>query len=61
MLRRVPPAAVEAFIRLTVLSAPPVPVSSTALRAALRRGDSPGNGLPLAVARHIEERSLYQA
>lgn len=56
-----PPVSVEAFIRLTVLSAPPVPVSSTALREALRRGESPRNGLPLAVARHIEERSLYQA
>lgn len=57
----VPPAAVAAFIRLTVLQAPAVQVSSTALREALRRGDSPRNGLPLAVARHIDERSLYQA
>jgi nicotinate-nucleotide adenylyltransferase len=57
----VPPAAVAAFIRLTVLQAPAVQVSSTAVREALRRGDSPRNGLPLAVARHIDERSLYQA
>lgn len=57
----VPPASVATVIRLTVLKAPAVQVSSTALREALRRGDSPRNGLPLAVARHIDERSLYQA
>ena len=57
----VPPSSVAAAIRLTVLKAPPVQVSSTALRAALRRGDSARNGLPLGVARHIDERSLYQA
>lgn len=56
-----PPASVAPVIRLTVLKAPAVQVSSTALREALRRGDSPRNGLPLGVARHIEERSLYQA
>lgn len=56
-----PPASLAAVIRLTVLRAPPVQVSSTALREALRRGDSTRNGLPLAVARHIDERSLYQA
>ena len=56
-----PPAALSSVVRLTVLDAPPVQVSSTALREALRRGDSPRNGLPLGVARHIEERSLYQA
>lgn len=57
----VPPASVAAVIRLTVLKAPAVQVSSTALREALRRGGSPRNGLPLAVARHIDECSLYQA
>ncbi len=57
----VPPASLAAVIRLTILRAPPVQVSSTALREALRRGDSPRNGLPLGVARHIEEHSLYQA
>ena len=57
----VPPASLAAVIRLTVLKAPEVQVSSTALREALRRGDSPRNGLPLGVARHIDERSLYQA
>jgi nicotinate-nucleotide adenylyltransferase len=57
----VPPASLAAVIRLTVLKAPPVQVSSTALRETLRRGDSPRNGLPLGVARHIDERSLYQA
>ena len=56
-----PPPSLVAVIRLTVLKAPEVQVSSTALREALRRGDSPRNGLPLGVARHIDERSLYQA
>ena len=56
-----PPPTLAAVIRLTVLKAPPVQVSSTALREALLRGDSPRNGLPLGVARHIDERSLYQA
>lgn len=55
-----PPPSLAAVIRLTVLKAPPVRVSSTALREVLRRGDSARNGLPLAVARHIDERSLYQ-
>ena len=57
----VPPPFIAPLIRLTVLKAPAVQVSSTALREALRRGDSPRNGLPLGVARHIDERSLYQA
>jgi len=57
----VPPPAILALIRLTVLKAPAVQVSSTALREALRHADSPRNGLPLGVARHIDERSLYQA
>lgn len=56
-----PPASLAAVIRLTVLKAPEVQVSSTALREALRSGDSPRNGLPLGVARHIDERYLYQA
>jgi nicotinate-nucleotide adenylyltransferase len=56
-----PPPSLAAVIRLSVLKAPEVRVSSTALREALRRGDSPRNGLPLGVARHIDERSLYQA
>lgn len=57
----VPPSAIAALIRKTVLQAPEVQVSSTALREVLHRGDSPRNGLPLGVARHIDERSLYQA
>jgi len=57
----VPPPFIAPLIRLTVLKAPAVQVSSTALREALLRGDSPRNGLPLGVARHIDERSLYQA
>jgi nicotinate-nucleotide adenylyltransferase len=56
-----PPPSLATVIRLSVLKAPEVRVSSTALREALRRGDSPRNGLPLGVARHIDERSLYQA
>jgi nicotinate-nucleotide adenylyltransferase len=56
-----PPPSLATVIRLSVLKAPEVQVSSTALREALRRGDSPRNGLPLGVARHIDERSLYQA
>jgi nicotinate-nucleotide adenylyltransferase len=56
----IPPPAIASAIRLTILQASPVEVSSTALREALRRGDSTRNGLPLAVARHIDERSLYQ-
>jgi nicotinate-nucleotide adenylyltransferase len=56
-----PPASLAEVIRLTVLKAPEVQVSSTDLREALRRGDSPRNGLPLGVARHIDERSLDQA
>ncbi len=55
-----PPAVLASVIRLTVLKAPAVQVSSTALREAFRRGDSTRNGLPLGVARHIDERSLYQ-
>ncbi len=57
----VPPPAIATLIRKTVLQAPEVQVSSSALRETLRRGDSPRNGLPLGVARHIDERSLYQA
>lgn len=56
-----PPASLGVLARLTLLAAPPIDLSSTALRAALRRGDSPRNGLPLSVARHIDECSLYQA
>ena len=55
----VPPPALAGCIRLTILTAPPVNVSSTALRQAKCRGDSARNGLPISVARHIEERNLY--
>jgi nicotinate-nucleotide adenylyltransferase len=57
----VPPAVLAPHIKLTVLTAPAVQVSSTALRETLRRGESARNGLPSEVARHIEERTLYQA
>jgi nicotinate-nucleotide adenylyltransferase len=54
------PRALRGQVRLHVLTAPPLAVSSTELRAALREG-RPTNGLPPAVRRHIEEHSLYQA
>ncbi len=55
-----PPAGLREKLRLHVLAAPPVAVSSTELREELRTG-RPTNGLLPAVRRHIEERSLYQA
>ncbi len=55
----VPPASLAGCIRLTVLAAPPVNVSSTALRQVHCRGDLARNGLPSSVARHIDERHLY--
>lgn len=54
------PVALRGRVRLHVLTAPPLEVSSTELRAALREG-RPTNGLLPAVRRHIEEHSLYQA
>jgi nicotinate-nucleotide adenylyltransferase len=54
-----PPPALRGKLRLHVLVAPPVAVSSTRLREELRAG-RPTNGLPPAVRRHIDERSLYQ-
>lgn len=56
----VPPAAIAGYIKLTVLTAAAVQVSSTALREALRKGELPRNGLPSGVARHIEEHNLYR-
>jgi nicotinate-nucleotide adenylyltransferase len=55
-----PPACLGEKLRLHVLAAPPVAVSSTELREQLRHG-RPTNGLLPAVRRHIEEHSLYQA
>ncbi len=55
-----PPPALRDRLRLHVLRAPPVAISSTELRAQLRAG-RPTNGLLPAVRRHIEEHSLYQA
>jgi nicotinate-nucleotide adenylyltransferase len=54
-----PPPALRGKLRLHVLAAPPVAVSSTVLREQLRTGQ-PTNGLLPAVRRHIEEHSLYQ-
>lgn len=56
----IPPPAIAPYIKLTVLTAAPVQVSSTALRETLRKGQVPRNGLPSGVARHIEERHLYR-
>jgi nicotinate-nucleotide adenylyltransferase len=55
-----PPASIASKVRLTVLKAPPVKVSSTALRLALQEGKSAGNGLPKSVRDFIEEHSLYK-
>jgi len=54
------PDSLRGLVRLHALKAPPLEVSSTELRAALRQG-RPTNGLLPAVRRHIEEHSLYQA
>jgi nicotinate-nucleotide adenylyltransferase len=54
------PDEIKPFIRLTVLQAPEVKVSSTDLRAALRRGDLNRNGLPSEVGRYIDEHHLYR-
>jgi nicotinate-nucleotide adenylyltransferase len=54
-----PPVGLRGLVRLHVLVAPPLDVSSTELRAALRQG-LPTNGLLPAVRRHIEEHALYQ-
>ena len=56
----VPPAAIAAKLKLTVLRAPPVKVSSTALRLALQERKPSGNGLPKSVRDFIEEHSLYK-
>jgi nicotinate-nucleotide adenylyltransferase len=42
-----------------LLRAPPVPVSATELRAALERGEDPGNALPAGVLEYIRARGLY--
>lgn len=55
-----PPPVLRGKLRLHVLAAPPIAVSSTVLREQLRTGQ-PTNGLLPAVRRHIEEHSLYQA
>jgi nicotinate-nucleotide adenylyltransferase len=56
----VPPAAIAAKLKLTILRAPPVKVSSTALRLALQERKPSGNGLPKSVRDFIEEHSLYK-
>jgi nicotinic acid mononucleotide adenylyltransferase len=56
----VPPASIAAKLKLTVLRAPPVKVSSTALRLALQERKPSGNGLPKSVRDFIEEHSLYK-
>ena len=49
------PAGSIVFFRM-----PPVPVSATALRAALARGDRPAELLPAPVLDYIERHHLYQ-
>lgn len=56
----IPPASIAAKLKLTVLRAPPVKVSSTALRLALQEGRPAGNGLPKSVRDFIEKHSLYK-
>lgn len=55
-----PPAAIAPLIRLTVLKASPIKVSSTALRAALQSGKPTGNGLPRVVCDYIDNHQLYR-
>jgi nicotinate-nucleotide adenylyltransferase len=54
------PESIKHCVRLTVLRAPEVKVSSTDLRAALRRGELIRNGLPSEVGRYIDEHHLYR-
>lgn len=44
---------------VVLFSMPPVPVSGTALRAQLARGERPAGLLPPAVLEYIESRKLY--
>jgi len=44
---------------VVLFSMPPVPVSATALRAQLARGERPAGLLPPAVLEYIESRKLY--
>ncbi len=55
------PASIAPLIRLTVLKASPIKVSSTALRAALQSGKPTGNGLPKVVRDYIDEHRLYRS
>ncbi|MGD9942068.1 MAG: nicotinate-nucleotide adenylyltransferase [Burkholderiaceae bacterium] len=53
-----PDAPAGAIVFFTM---PPVPVSGTALRAGLARGDRPAELLPPAVLDYIEQHQLYRA
>ena len=46
--------------RVQLLAMPPVPVSSTAVRAAARAGEDVSAFVPAPVARYIQENKLYQ-
>jgi nicotinate-nucleotide adenylyltransferase len=56
-----PPASIKSKVKVTILKAPPVKVSSTALRLALKERKPFGNGLPKSVRAYIDEHSLYQS
>jgi nicotinate-nucleotide adenylyltransferase len=57
----VPPSSIANKVKVTVLKAPPVRVSSTALRVALKEQKPFGNGLLKSVRDYIDEHSLYQS
>jgi len=46
--------------RIFRLSIPPIPISSSAIRARVRAGLDPGNLVPPAVARYIHDAGLYR-
>jgi nicotinate-nucleotide adenylyltransferase len=47
-------------MRVEALTMPPVPVSSTALRAALARGEDPAELVAPAVLHYIRQHHLYR-
>ncbi len=51
--------AVAARLAKGLIWAPPVPISATALRSALARGEDPGDALPPGVLEYIRERGIY--
>lgn len=47
-------------MRCVLSEAPPYPVSSTEIRARIRRGESVANDLPPSVAAYIQEHQVYR-